>query len=161
MNHETVFINEKKLIGISVRTNNKNETNQETGKIHSTMMKFYNEAMFSKIKNHVNSDLVYCVYTDYENDLNGDYTYFIGQEISSFDNQLEEFQTLKIQSQNYAEFTSELGQVPQIIIDVWTKIWKEDLKNRSYKTDFEVYDRSQYHANPEKYSANIYIGIDV
>ena len=122
------------------------------------MMKFYNGGILEqteKIDCRVDSNLVYCVYTDYASDMNGDYTYFIGQEVSSLDSLPDGLTTCTIPAQDYEKFISDLGQAPDIIMNVWKKIWNANL-NRTYKADFEVYNRSQYYENQKLYNKELY-----
>jgi len=155
-------LSEKKLIGITARTNNKLESDPSTQKIAPTIQKYFQESLSKKIHNKKAPGVTYCVYTEYESDFNGDYTYFIGEEVTSFDKVEEGFETLSLQGQNYAKFTNEPGPMPSVCIDMWQKIWSMDKSElggeRSYMTDFEVYDeRSADHQNTV---LDIYIGIN-
>ncbi|MNL69814.1 Bacterial transcription activator, effector binding domain [compost metagenome] len=67
---------------------------------------------------------------------------------------------LKIPAQNYAQFTTTKGPMPQIVIETWQNIWMQEdhskLK-RQYTYDFEVYD--QRSADPRSAEVEIYIGL--
>lgn len=158
------FLNEIKLVGISARTSNAFESNSETAQIGKTFEKFYAEDIQSKIQNKINPGKIFAVYTNYESDKNGKYTYFLGQEVDNFENlSSNDLETLIIPATNYIKFTSNpTGPFPSVVIDMWQKIWKmEDEKSmgaeRSYIADFEVYDeRAQDYNNA---CVDIYIGI--
>jgi len=114
-----------------------------------------------QIKDRKNPGTTFCVYTNYESDVNGDYTYFIGEEVTSFEEIGKEFETLTIPVQNYAKFTNQRGPMPTVCIDMWQNIWKMNASDlggeRAYIADFEVYDeRSVDHNNV---TLAIYIGI--
>ena len=152
---------EIKLVGITARTSNFLEMNPETSKIGATMQKFFSSGMQQQISRRKNPGTVFAVYTDYESDEHGEYTYFLGEEVGSFENIQQGFETLTIPAQTYVKFTSSPGKMPGVCIDMWQNIWKMDSSDiggiRSYIADFEVYDqRSQ---NPEHAVLDIYIGI--
>lgn len=141
-----------KLMGITARTNNANEANVSLAKITPTVQKYFHEDLPAKIPHRAKPGTTFCAYTDYESDVTGDYTYFIGEEVSSFEDVPEGFQTLSIPAQVYAKFTTEPGPMPHVIIEAWQKIWQmtsEDFGgSRCFSADFEVYDeRASDHQN--------------
>lgn len=151
------------LVGISARTSNINifEENPVNNKIAATVQKYFHEGLHAKINNRKNPGVTYCVYTNYESDFTGDYTYFIGEEVDSFDNLPEGFETLAIPIQTYAKFTTDSGPMPKVCISAWQNIWKmtaaEFGSERAYVADFEVYDeRALDHQNV---MLDIYIGL--
>jgi predicted transcriptional regulator YdeE len=152
---------EIKLVGIKVRTNNALEADPMTGKIMPTIQSYFHRSLFEKISDRKKPGTTYCVYTNYESDHTGDYTYFVGEEVTCFDSLCEELTTLTIPSQSYVKFTNGPGVMPDVCIDVWKKIWNmtpEDLgAKRSYVADFEIYDERS--CNPLKTTLDIYIGI--
>lgn len=150
-----------KLVGITARTSNTQEMNPETSKIGTTMQKFFGNGMQSQIFGRKNPGTVFAVYTNYESDEHGEYTYFLGEEVNDFENIQQGFEALTIPTQTYVKFTSDPGKMPAVCIDMWKNIWKmkaADLGGeRTYIADFEVYDeRSQ---NPEKAVLDICVGI--
>jgi predicted transcriptional regulator YdeE len=156
-------LTELKLVGITTRTNNAQifERDPQANKIAATVQKYFHNGLAEKIHARQNPGTTFCVYTNYESDMNGDYTYFIGEEVSSFDGVAKEFETLIIPVQNYAKFTNQPGPMPTVCIDMWQNIWKMNASDlggeRAYVADFEVYDsRSSDHNNV---ILDIYIGI--
>ncbi len=153
---------EKKLIGIQVRTNNKNEIDPMTGKIFPIVQKYFQEQLFSQIPHRTHPGTTLCCYTDYESDHNGDYTYFIGEEVETLKDVPPGFKTLTIPAQSYAKFTTGPAPMPDVVRNAWFSIWKmtdSDLGGkRRYATDFEVYDeRANDHQN---IVMDLYIGIE-
>ncbi len=159
-----------KLVGLSARTNNMNEMNPLTGKIGPLVQRFFLKGLSKQIANIKNPGTTYSVYTDYESDHTGKYTYFIGSEVTEFSETLQiegtsdkvEFKTLKIPKQTYTKFTTEPGPLPQSVIAAWQKIWfmnKDQIGGkRNYIADFEVFDeRAQ---NPMNAVLDIYVGIE-
>lgn len=161
MQKTIITLAELKLVGITVRTSNAAEMNPETSKIGSTMHKFFTDGMQAQIMERKNSGAVFAVYTNYENDENGAYTYFLGEAVNKFKNIPQGFEALTIPSQTYVKFTSAPGKMPAICIDMWQKIWKMkavDLGGqRAYIADFEVYDERS--RDPNNATLDIYIGV--
>jgi predicted transcriptional regulator YdeE len=162
MKKELVKLSSKKLIGIQVRTNNKNEIDSLNGKVFPIVKRFYHDQLFEKIPNRVNPGTVYCAYTDYESDHNGDYTYFIGEEVGMSTEVPEGLDSVVIPEQLYSKFTTGPAPMPDVIRNAWLKIWtmtENDFGGkRRYATDFEIYDeRASDHQN---IVMDIYIGIE-
>ena len=152
---------EIKLLGISCRTNNTSEMNISTAKIAPTIQKYFQQGLGKKIPNRKNPGTTYCVYTNYESDFTGDYTYFIGEEVKFEGDSMEGFSSIIIPAQNYAKFTSKPGIMPEVCIDMWQNIWKmksgELGGKRAYLADFEVYDKRAL--DPSKTVLDIYVGV--
>lgn len=154
---------EIKLVGICVRTSYAQELDKMKGRIFPCVQRYFHGALFEKIPNRKQPGTTFCAYTDYETDYTGAYTYFIGEEVSSFDHSLPEgFQKLVIPSQQYVKFTTKPAPMPDVIVNAWKEIWdmspKELGGKRCYKTDFEIYDeRAVDHQN---IILDVYVGID-
>jgi predicted transcriptional regulator YdeE len=149
-------------MGLKVRTNNQNEFNLETAKIGPCVMKYFQEHWGHKIPNRKNPGVTLCAYTEYESDFQGDYTYYIGEEVSSIDSLPEGLHELLIPAQPYIRFTAGPGPMPNVDIEAWQKIWtmseNELGGTRNYKTDFEVYDERA--RDPQNTVLDLYIGIE-
>jgi predicted transcriptional regulator YdeE len=163
MNKTADQLPEIKLVGITCRTSNAKifEADPSTNPIVITIQKYMQDNLASRIQSRVNPGRTFCVFTDYESDFTGDYTYLIGEEVTSFDETPDGFEKLTIPAQDYTKFTNEPGPMPDVCIDMWQKIWKMDESDfggkRAYIADFEIYDeRSADHKNTV---LDIYIGI--
>ena len=163
MQKETSLLPEIKLIGITTRTNNAHifEADPSTNPIAATVTQYFHGGLSQSIPHRAKPGTTYCAYTDYESDLNGDYTYFIGEEVTSFDDVPEGFSTLTIPPQKYAKFTNSPGPMPDVCVNLWQKIWKmEPLElgsERGFRTDLELYDeRANDHQNVV---LDLYIGL--
>ncbi|EMY76510.1 GyrI-like small molecule binding domain protein [Leptospira weilii serovar Ranarum str. ICFT] len=126
-------MSKKNLIGIGTRTKNENEMGAN-GKIPKLWERFFQE-VFPKLNNK--GDSIYAVYKDYENDENGEYSYFIGivsDEINSFEN-------VQLPEGKYMELISSKGKSPEIVIQLWQKVWSDsEIKNRrAFEVDYEIY----------------------
>lgn len=158
-----ITCNEMKLVGITARTNNKQlfETDPEVNIVAATVQKYFYNQLAEKILHRISPSRTLCVYTNYASDVNGDYTYFIGEEVSSFDGVGSEFSTLTIPKHSYLKFTNQPGPMPAVCINMWQKIWQMTAAElgyeRAYQADFEVYDeRSIDHNNVE---LDIYLSV--
>lgn len=161
MHQENTNCPEIKLVGITARTSNAAEMNPQTAQIGTTMERFFKQNMPKSIPYPKEPHQIFAVYTDYERDEHGPYTYFLGQEVASFQNVPEGLKTLNIPAQNYIKWTSSPGPIPQVVIEMWQKIWKmEDTQlggKRSYVADFEMYDSRSH--DPQHSIVDIYIGV--
>jgi len=161
MQKTTIELPEIRLIGFTVRTSNALEMDPTTAKIGLTVQNYF-EGMFSeKIAQRKSPWTTYSVYTEYESDSTGEYTYFIGEEVINFETQPHEFKQITIPQQCYSKFTTPPGAMPEVCLNAWQKIWQmttEELGgNRSYKADFEIYD--QRASDPTNSVLDIYVGI--
>lgn len=152
---------EIKLVGLAVRTNNKNEMNPQTSKIGELASRFWSQNIAGQIPNRKNPGVTLSVYTKYDSNEHGDYTYFIGEEVDLFENVSEDLQRLTIPEARYQKFTTPAGKMPEVVINAWQEIWKMSANDfggeRAYIADFEVYD--QRASDPANTSLDIYIGI--
>jgi len=165
MQKEIVKLEELKLVGITARTNNASlfESNPETNKVAATVQKYFHNRLAEQIQERKCPGKTFCVYTNYESDFTGDYTYFIGEEVNSFEALSDGFDAIIIPQQTYNKMTNHPGPMPKVCIDMWKAIWSmkpfELGGERNYIADFEVYDeRSHDHHNV---ILDIYLGIKV
>ncbi len=139
------------LIGISIIANNSDKVQN----IGTTWGKYLSENISEKIDCKETSGVIYAVYTNYESDFHGDYTFFIGEEVKSLNDAKGDLSTLHIPTSNYIKFTNEGDES---VIDIWKNIWQMERENslggeRSYTADFEIYDSKNNGV------VDIYIGI--
>jgi predicted transcriptional regulator YdeE len=151
----------KQLVGLTIRTNNANEFNPQTAKIGKFVQRYWQEGLAEKISNRKNSGVTFSAYTDYASDEHGDYTYFIGEEVSNNSSLPSGFESIIIPAGKYQKFTTMPGKMPEVVIEAWQKIWKMSQEQlggqRNYQTDFEVYDQRACDINNS--ILDIYIGI--
>lgn len=161
MKKELAHKSEIKLIGLSARTNNKNEMDSQKAKIGESAGRYWSQNIASQIPNRKNPGVTLAVYTEYDSNEHGDYTYFIGEEVKSFENIPSGLQKLIIPTSKYQKFTTLSGKMPDVVINAWQQIWKmspDDIGGkRAYQADFEVYDERA--RDPASTSLDIYIGI--
>ena len=151
------------LVGIKGRTSNKREADPSTAIIGSTLARYAQESIPEKIPLRKKAGVTYCVYTEYESDHTGEYTYFVGEEVNELSPELialHGLQSICIPAQSYTVYTTDPGVMPAVVIDAWRTIWNTPFKEkgveRSYQADFEVYDERA--SNPQASVVDIYIG---
>lgn len=161
MKKELVTEPEMMLVGLSARTNNKNEMNPQTAKIGELAGRYWRQNIANQIPNRKNPGVTMAIYTEYDSNEHGDYTYFIGEAVSSFENLPENLNKLTIPAAKYQKFTTPSGKMPEVVINAWQQIWQMSATdfggNRAYVADFEVYD--QRAIDPANMILDIYIGI--
>lgn len=164
MQKSKLQLSEIKLVGIKVRTKNIDEIefDNQTAKIFPCVQKYFHQKIADKIPHRKKPGTTFCVYTDYESDHNGEYTYFIGEEVTEFHDITDSLETLIIPSQIYAKFTTGPAPMPSVVKEAWKKIHAMSLETlggkRSFRADFEIYDeRSDDHQN---IIMDIFIGIE-
>ncbi|WP_201596499.1 GyrI-like domain-containing protein [Psychrobacter vallis] len=151
--------------GISVRTTNNAEINQETAKLGRLWQKFY--------QNHADKlpegEDIYGVYHNYESeDLVGAFDVVAGwktdseQESSDNDNKANAANvvTVNIPAGKYLVFSEE-GRMPYTIMNAWEKAWtyfndRSCEHVRTFNVDFEHY----IGGNLEYGQVDVYIGIE-
>ncbi len=136
-----------KIIGISVETTNENgKSVEDMGELWG---RFYSDGISDKIPNKV-SDEIYSIYTDYESDYAGKITAVIGQKVKSLGDIPDGLVGREFKGGKYIKLVAK-GEMPDAIVDVWKKVWKEDKQlKRRYTADFEVYGpKSQNGADSE------------
>ena len=150
------------IVGLSTRTNLTTELNPQTAKIGLTIQQYVQRSVANSLKNRSEPGTTLCIYSDYESDWSGDYTYVIGEAVTACDNTDNTLYQLSIPAQKYVKFTNtEPGPMPAVCIAMWQKIWHmtpEELGGtRAYLADFELYDHRSYDLS--RVILDIYIGI--
>lgn len=140
------------IIGISIETTNEN--GQSMADIGQVWDRFYSENIFTEIPAKIDEN-IHAIYTDYESDYQGKYTFMLGCKVSSLEKIPEGFEGLTLKGGRYLKYTAK-GKMPDAVVSKWQEIWKNDDKlDRAYTADFEVYgEKSQ---DPENAVVDLYI----
>jgi len=161
MKQEIVTLEPFEIMGLQVRTSNKDEFNPSTAKIGPLIQRFWQEDTPNKIPHPKHLNRHFSSYSHYENDYKGAYDYLFGMEVPINELAPLELSSLIIQGGPYIKFTSSPGPIPDVVIQMWQTIWKmspDELGGkRAYKTDFELYDKRAQ--DPHNAIVEIYIGI--
>lgn len=149
------------LVGLAARTRYQDEITPGMGKIGPTLSRYIQEGVADKIPNRATPGVTYCVYTDYESDEKGFYTYFVGEEVKEMGSLESPLECITIPSQTYVKMTAGPGIMPAVCIQAWQSIWAMDSVSlggtRRYVADFEVYDHRAL--DPLNTYLDIYVGI--
>jgi predicted transcriptional regulator YdeE len=110
----------------------------------------------AKIKNRALPPTMYAVFSEYESDWRGKYSYLIGCSVTRADTIPEGMEARQIPAQTCAVFTAK-GQMPDEVIAIWSTIWLSELP-RTYMFDFEVYDKR--FTRPKDKAVDVCVAID-
>jgi len=147
------------MAGLATRTNNAAELSGK-GKIGSVWESFLQPGMAARIPNKIGVDLI-AVYSDYETDHTGHYTYLLGLPVSSIQNVPAKLVAKYIPGGRYSVVTSDRGPVKRVVPETWKRICSMSVGElggiRSFRTDYEIYD--QRTADPEKAQIEVYVGL--
>lgn len=152
MKYEEVNLEGFSVVGISVRTSNKNK--QAAKDIKELWKDFTRNNVANDINNRLSDD-VYCIYTDYESDKDGTYTAILGFKVDNTNDITGEYDYKDIPGGKYYKFVAE-GELPESIDKAWEYIWQSDI-NREYLADFEIY--SPETRNHKKAKVPIYLSV--
>jgi predicted transcriptional regulator YdeE len=126
----------RQVAGVAARTSNERERDPSTAVLPDLWARF--AASPAPSSGPVRP--VYGVYTEYDSDVDGDYTALIGRE-GAPTRPAERMVTLPAGS--YLVFTS-AGEMPAAVIAGWQEVWayfeRPDAPARAYTADFEYHD---------------------
>ena len=143
MNYEIVYLEEKKVDGLKIRTTNENYKSMTD--ISDLWTKFLEDyPLMSGKLNHKAIGL----YTNYEGDFLAPYDFYVAYETT-------EKAIYTISSGKYAKFII-IGHPQRAIAEFWSKLWELPLE-RDYLSDFEEYQNNSDDFN--KQEIHIYISI--
>ncbi len=148
MQYETVELKETKVVGFTARTNN---SAPDMGAVIGGMwQRFFAEGGYAAIPDKTTGKTM-GIYTDYENNEHGDYTFMAG---CAADGEVPDgFEVRTLPAGKYAKFVV-VGNMMTAAGEFWQKLWQMPL-DRTYVFDFEEYQN----ADPENCEIHIYIGI--
>lgn len=157
-------ITEKKLIkndlmyfiGDFVTTSNQIEMS-EKALIPRQWEKFYANQLANQIHSKKNATIL-ALYTNYESDENGLYSFAIGAEVNHVEQIPDGMKSYLIEPSQYIVFTTRKGPVQDVVVEAWQHIWEWSKTNkRAFTTDFELYDERSI--DPNNSQVDIYISI--
>lgn len=144
----------KTVVGIARRTSNADGRSMKD--IPATWTDFLKQNANAKIKNRAAPPTMYAVYSHYDSDWMGEYSYMIGCGVTRAREVPEGMEAREIPAQTYAVFTAK-GRMPDEVVSIWSMIWLSSLP-RLYTFDFEVYDKRFTH--PTLKEVDIFIAVD-
>lgn len=130
------------MIGVSARTTNAKEITSER-KIPGLWSEYSKQNIVEKISHLVQPLQTIGLYSDYESDVNGEYTITIGKEVEKIDLVPEEMTAKTVPTSTYVVFTTPKGPFTEVVPKTWLAIWeffKTSDQERTYTGDYELYD---------------------
>jgi predicted transcriptional regulator YdeE len=147
------------VVGVAARTNNAAEMSG-SGKIGVIWQSFLQPNLISRIPNRIGVDPM-AVYTEYETDHTGYYTYLLGLPVSSADALPSSLTVRHIPAGRYSVISSRRGPLIEVVPEVWQRIWSMSASElggkRAFQTDYEIYD--QRATDPENGQVDVYVGL--
>jgi predicted transcriptional regulator YdeE len=147
------------VVGLARRTNNAREAAGQ-GEIGKVWLEFTQEHVAEKIDHPLDENLV-AVYTDYESDQHGDYTYLLGKKVADLLNLPAGLVGRHVPSGRYAIFVSEKGPLVQVVPKTWERIWSTSVPamggRRAFEADYEIYDERA--RDPQDGQVAVYVGL--
>jgi predicted transcriptional regulator YdeE len=149
------------VVGIEVRTSNALEMSAE-GKIGPLWQRVRAERPFDAVQHLAEPGTILAVYSDYENDADDDYSFLVGVPVTRTDAAVPAGMVSKsIPASRVATLTSDVGGLPDIVLELWRKIWTmspSDLGGRrAFTFDVERYDARA--KNPEHTQVEVTLSI--
>lgn len=146
MKYNIVEIEEFNIIGLSVKTKNKD------GKAREDIKTLFGNLIKEDVIDAIPGKLTYeifCIYTDYESGDKGEFLAVVGCKTESLNDIPEGFIGRKIEKSLYRHYKIEDSN-PDKVAKLWQEISASNT-DRKYTTDFEVYG--------ENADINIYISV--
>ncbi len=148
MQYEITELKEARIAGYTARTDN---SSPDMGAvIGGTWQRFFSENGYAALPGKVTGKTM-GIYTDYESDEHGGYTFMAGCAVSG--DVPEGFEVRTLPAGKYAKFIVR-GNMTAAVGEFWQKLWQMQL-DRTYIFDFEEYQN----ADAENCEIHIYIGI--
>ncbi|MDR9853568.1 effector binding domain-containing protein [Paenibacillus sp. VCA1] len=144
MNETMTHMPSTVLTGVSIRTSNLRESGPEAQ--IPLLWERYFAGGLQQQPSLKNPHVLYALYTDYESDVNGDYTLLLGHEVEprlAGETSLNTAATATTPDAAYIKFTSKRGPVQRVVPELWQDIWayfQNSDAERAYTGDFERYD---------------------
>lgn len=144
------------IIGISVRTTNKN--NHAAADLGGLWKRLFTDEIAEKTPNKLSDD-IYCIYTDYESDYTGMYTTILGFSVSNLESVPEGMLGRQFEAENFLHYEA-IGPMPEAVVEKWNYIWENDkVLKRKYTYDLEIYGEKSQQTNQS--IVDIYIAVKV
>lgn len=150
MNYEIVNLEEKKVMGLTARTNN---GSPEMGAVIGGLWsRFYQEGIYEAIPNKENAKAL-GIYSDYAGGAMDDYNITVACEVTEDGQQPDGTVIKTLPAGRYAKFIVK-GDMRTAVAEFWTKLWSMDLP-RTFICDFEEYQDDCM----EETEIHVYIGL--
>ena len=151
MKYEIVNLEEKKVVGLSARTNN---SAPDMGIVIGGLWeRFYQEGIYGMVPGKVN-DKALGIYSGYAGDEKGDYDITVACEVDGTGEKPDGTASFTIPAGKYAKFIVR-GNMHTAVAEFWQKLWNMELP-RTFVCDFEEYQDGEM----EQAEIHMYIGVE-
>ena len=156
---EIVTLTPITVIGLAIRTNNQIEATED-GVILKLHEEFVKNNMSQKIDDKTDDHII-TVYTDYETDESGDYTYCIGHQVKDPEDMPKDCEIFDLPGGKYLRYPTERGLLQDVLPQAWQDIWRKTQMGtlgvqRAFTADFEYHN---YDENLIEAQVDIYLSI--
>lgn len=133
------------VAGIAVRTRNSEEMNPAVARLGDLWSRFFSQSWERKLPSRGDDGRIFGVYSGYESNEHGAFDVTAGVAVAEPDlaQTVAGANRVDIEAGNYLVFSGE-GDMPQMVIDTWARIWHYFAENpqvqRRFGTDFEAYE---------------------
>ena len=145
------------VAGIAVRTRNSEEMNPAVARLGGLWNRFFSQSWERKLPSRGDDGRIFGVYSGYESNEHGAFDVTAGVAVAEpelVQRTVPDAHHIDIEAGDYLVFSGE-GDMPQMVIDTWVRIWHYFAENpqvqRRFGTDFEAYE------GPDKVA--IHVGI--
>ncbi len=147
------------VMGIAIRTSNA-EQMTDARPIGKQWERLFKEGVLASIPNKADGNIL-AVYSEYASDKDGEYDYLLGARVTKVESIPAGMTVKNVPAGRYAVFTSERGPVQKVVVEMWQRVWATPRSalggDRTYRTDFEVYD--QRAQNPADSVVDLYVAV--
>jgi predicted transcriptional regulator YdeE len=145
------------VMGIEARTTNAREMSGK-GAIGALWGRLIKDNLVERIPHRVDNRII-AIYSDYENNKDGAYSYLLGARVSSLNRAPDGMASRSIVAGDYAMFTAKGRPPSEMVVGIWKQIWSLETGNklaRAYRTDFEIYSTG---VHPADTLVDVYVGL--
>ncbi|WP_455365252.1 GyrI-like domain-containing protein [Kaarinaea lacus] len=132
-----------RVIGIKTSTSSTLESDPESARIPELWQRFFSENIEEHIPDKMSEGLIYGVYSDYDNEHRGNFSFIAGRQVLSTELIPEDFAAIEIPQGDYLVFSDD-GDMPAVIYSMWQTIREYFSQSanhhRAFTTDFELYN---------------------
>jgi predicted transcriptional regulator YdeE len=160
MRPKCVDCGELRFIGVEVRTTNDIEESPVTARIPGIWQRCKEEQLFDQLPHRVHPDIWYGVYTKYESDYTGEYSFAVAAEVDRVLSVPAGMVSVSLPPATYLVFRRS-GALPYAVIEAWKEIWEYFARlpkyRRTYTGDFERYEP---HEAGEPTRVEVYVSVE-
>ena len=144
------------VVGLEGRTTNANEMSSG-GIIPKLWERLMKEGLLATIPDRAGDEII-ALYTDYQSDKDGAYTYTLGARVSRAGTLPEGMKVRTVPAGDYASFSVHGKLANDAVVGLWRQVWQLESDHRiarAYQSDYEVH----HLAEDGERAVELYIGV--